>query len=221
MTFETILNQSSNVGISLATEKAGFQYLNEIISRLKILEKTGVDYPGEVAGIMEDFSSWAKVTGYNISFGQGITASPLQMVRAYGAICNDGVLTTPHFLLSKPQTGTWEEYESEKVIDDMEALAKLKSMMRGVVSSGTGKNANIDGYKVVGKTSTAEIAENGTYAENRYNLCFTGFIDESNSNLVCFVSANDVVYEGNVSGIFSDIMSEAIEQYNIVPKASQ
>lgn len=94
-------------------------------------------------------------------------------------------------------------------------------MMRGVVSSGTGKNANIDGYKVVGKTSTAEIAENGTYAENRYNLCFTGFIDESNSNLVCFVSANDVVYEGNVSGIFSDIMSEAIEQYNIVPKASQ
>lgn len=221
MTFETILNQSSNVGISLATEKAGFQYLNEIISRLKILEKTGVDYPGEVAGIMEDFSSWAKVTGYNISFGQGITASPLQMVRAYGAICNDGVLTTPHFLLSKPQTGTWEEYESEKVIDDMEALAKLKSMMRGVVSSGTGKNANIDGYKVVGKTSTAEIAENGTYAENRYNLCFTGFIDESNSDLVCFVSANDVVYEGNVSGIFSDIMSEAIEQYNIVPKASQ
>ncbi len=79
MTFETILIQSSNVGISLATEKAGFQYLNEIISRLKILEKTGVDYPGEVAGIMEDFSSWAKVTGYNISFGQGITASPLQM----------------------------------------------------------------------------------------------------------------------------------------------
>lgn len=88
---------------------------------------------------MEDFSSWAKVTGYNISFGQGITASPLQMVRAYGAICNDGVLTTPHFLLSKPQTGTWEEYESEKVIDDMEALAKLKSMMRGVVSSGTAR----------------------------------------------------------------------------------
>lgn len=221
MTFEQILNQSSNVGISLATEKSGFQYLNEMIERLKITEKTGVDYPGEVEGVVQDFSEWAKVTGYNVSFGQGITASPLQMVRAYGAICNDGVLTTPHFLLSKPQTGTWEEYESEKVINDEEALTKLKSMMRGVVTSGTGKNANIDGYSVVGKTSTAEIAENGSYAGNRYNLCFTGFIDQSNSDLVCFVSANDVIYEGNVAGIFSAIMSEAIEQYNIVPKAGQ
>lgn len=221
MTFEQILNQSSNVGISLVTEKAGFDHLNEIIHRLKINEKSGVDYPGEVAGTMQDFDSWAKVTGYNVSFGQGITATPLQMVRAYGAIVNDGVITTPHFLLSKPQTGTWEEYESEKVIEDEEALDKLKSMMRGVVTSGTGKNADIPGYTVVGKTSTAQIAENGSYAENRYNLCFTGFIDQSNSKLVCFVSANDVIYEGNVSGIFSDIMSEAIEQYNIVPKASQ
>lgn len=221
MTFEQILNQSSNVGISLATEKSGFDHLNDMIGRLRITEKTGVDYPGEVDGMVLDFANWGKVTGYNVSFGQGITASPLQMVRAYGAICNDGVLTTPHFLLSKPQTGAWEEYECEQVITDEVALGKLKSMMRGVVTSGTGKDAAIDGFKVVGKTSTAEIAENGSYAENRYNLCFTGFIDESNSNLVCFVSANDVIYEGNVSGIFSDIMSEAIEQYNIVPIASK
>lgn len=220
MTFTQILNQSSNVGISLATEKSGFDKLNDMIHRLKLTEKTGVDYPGEVQGVMQDFSEWAKVTGYNISFGQGITVSPLQMVRAYGAIANDGILTTPHFLLSKPQTGVYEEYPTEQVVTDQVALEKLKGMMRGVVTSGTGKNANIEGYEVVGKTSTAEIAENGMYAENRYNLCFTGFIDNSNSKLVCLAAANDVIYEGNVANIFSDIMKEAIEQYNIVPEGS-
>ena len=167
---------------------------------------------------MQDFDEWAKVTGYNISFGQGISATPLQMTRAYGAFVNDGIIVTPHFLLSKPQTGVWEEYPSEKVVTDRTALAKLTQMLRGVVTDGTGKNANIYGYEVVGKTSTAEIAENGTYAESRYNLCFAGYIADSDSKLVCFVGANDVIYERHVSHIFHDIMVDAIDQCNIVPK---
>lgn len=220
LTFSQILNQSSNVGISLAVERAGFDKLNDMIHKLKITEKTGVDYPGEACGSVEDFDRWARVTGYNVSFGQGITATPLQMVRAYGAIVNDGYISQPHFLLSKPQTGTYEEYGTEKVLDDEGALSKLAGMLRGVVTEGTGKNAYIEGYDVVGKTSTAEIAENGSYAQNRYNLGFMGYIANSNSKLVCFVGANDVIYEGNVSNIFGDIMTEVIDQYNVVPEGN-
>jgi cell division protein FtsI (penicillin-binding protein 3) len=91
-------------------------------------------------------------------------------------------------------------------------------MLRGVVTSGTGKTANIDGYEVVGKTSTAEIAENGVYLSGIYNLAFTGFIDNSSSDLVCFVGANEVGSEANVCSIFKEIMQSAIEQYNIVPE---
>ena len=217
MTFATILNQSSNVGISLATQEAGFDKLNAMIQRLKITEKTGVDYPGEAQSVMPDFNEWAYVTGCNISFGQGLTATPLDMARFYGMVAAEGLLCQPHFLMAKPRTGETMEYASEQVLDDPEAFSKLKSMLQGVVLDGTGTDAEIDGYDVAGKTSTAEIAEDGGYAAGRYNLCFAGFIDNSNSNLALFVSANDIRYEGKMASVFRDIMLEAIDLYNIVP----
>lgn len=217
MTFATILNQSSNVGISLATQEAGFDKLNAMIECLKIAEKTGVDYPGEAQNYVQDFNEWAYVTGCNISFGQGLTTTPLTMARFYGMVAAEGLLCQPHFLMAKPQSGEWLEYESEQVLDDPEAFANLKEMLQGVVLEGTGKDAKIDGYDVAGKTSTAEIAEDGGYAASRYNLCFAGFIDNSNSNLALFVAANDIHYEGKMASVFRDIMLEAIDLYNIVP----
>lgn len=218
MTFAEILDKSSNVGISLALDKVGFGKLYDVLTRLGFSKATGIDYPGEDKGTLTEVSQWSKVGGYNIGFGQGMTATPLQITRAYGAIANDGILAQPHLLIAKPQTGEWVEYETEQVLTDQDAISQLKTMLRGVVTDGTGKNAYIDGYEVVGKTSTAQIAENGTYAENRWNLCFTGFIANSTSKLVCFVGANDVEYEGNVSNIFHDIMIEAIDLYKIMPE---
>ncbi len=217
MTFATILNESSNVGISLATQEAGFDKLNAMIKRLKITEKSGVDYPGEAQSVMPDFNEWAYVTGCNISFGQGLATTPLNMARFYGMVAADGLLCQPHFLMAKPQSGEWLEYESEQVLDDPVAFDKLKGMLQGVVAEGTGTEAEIPGYDVAGKTSTAEIAEDGGYAKSRYNLCFAGFIDNSNSNLALFVSANEINYEGKMASVFHDIMLEAIELYNIVP----
>lgn len=217
MSFATILNESSNVGISLATQEAGFDKLNAMIERLKIGEKTGVDYPGEGQNYVQDFNEWAYVTGCNISFGQGLTTTPLSMARFYGMVAADGLLCQPHFLMAKPQTGEWMDYESEQVLDDPEAFGKLKEMLQGVVLEGTGTDAEIAGYDVAGKTSTAEIAEDGGYAASRYNLCFAGFIDDSNSDLALFVAANDINYEGKVASVFRDIMLEAIDLYNIVP----
>jgi cell division protein FtsI (penicillin-binding protein 3) len=156
--------------------------------------------------------------GYNISFGQGIAVTPIQMVRAYSVFANDGSLVQPHFLIALPQTGEHITKESEQVIDDSVALGKLRSMLRSVVTDGTGTSANIEGYEVAGKTSTAEIAENGVYLSGIYNLAFTGFIENSSSNLVCFVGANEVGSEANVCSIFKSIMQSAIDQYNIVPK---
>ena len=100
-----ILNHSSNVGISLATEQAGFDKLYDNIKRFHFTEPTGVDYPGEAGGNVLDFDNWAKITGYNVSFGQGIAVTPLQITRFYGALVNDGVEVTPPFLINLPQTG--------------------------------------------------------------------------------------------------------------------
>ncbi len=218
MTFSQILEQSSNIGISLATKEMGFTKLYDILKRMKFSEATGVDYPGETAGTLLDLAEWSEVGGYNISFGQGMSATPLQVTRAYGAIANDGVITQPHFLIAKPQTDEQLEYPTEQVIEDKQALEELKGMLRNVVLYGTGQNAAISGFDVAGKTSTAEIYENGEYKEGVHNLFFTGFIDNSSSPLVCMVGANDVPYERNMAGVFRDIMLNVIDLYNVVPE---
>lgn len=231
-TLRQIMDQSSNVGISLATENAtvgdvsGFRNLYNKINEHNLHTKTGVDYPGEgeagteYLGNLLPFDDWSKVTAYNVSFGQGLSLTPLQITRFYGALVNDGVECTPHFLLSKPQSGETAEYGSDTVIKDKKAIDDLTSMLKTVVTEGTGKAAAIDGFNVAGKTSTAEIYDekNGGYRKGVYNLAFTGFLADSSSQLVCFVGANEVPTDGVVTPIFKDIMTTAIDRFNIYPE---
>lgn len=218
--FRQILDQSSNVGISLSVQKMddGFTKLYDHIKKYNLCEKTGVDYPGEASGTLQPLENWATITGWNVSFGQGVAVTPLQLVRFYGAIVNDGVEVTPHFLISKPQTGEVASYETEDVIENKAAIPTITDMLETVVTDGTGKNAQIDGFKVAGKTSTAEIAENGVYKQGVYNLCFEGFLPDSSSQLVCFVGMNEVPSQGNVANVFKDIMTCAIDRFKIQPE---
>ena len=225
MTLRQILDQSSNVGISLAVEEMGFQELYDHIVKYGLHKRTGVDYPGEgeagtdALGYLVPFDEWSRVTGYNVSFGQGISVTPLQMTRFYGAIINDGVACTPHFLISKPQTGENPEYATEQIVENTSVLPTMIDMLKTVVTDGTGTAAAIDGFEVAGKTSTAEIydEENGGYREGVYNICFTGFLADSSSQLVCFVGANEVPGDRVVTPVFKDIMTTAIDRFKITP----
>lgn len=220
-TFRDIINQSSNVGIALACEKMGYETLYNYILKYGFGERTGVDYPGESAGIVNDYDTWAKITKYNVSFGHGLTVTPLQMVRFYGALVNDGMQVTPHFLISKPQTGEVVEYETKETIENKDAIPTMLDMLKTVVTDGTGTGAAIEGYQVAGKTGTAQVAKDGSYAKSLYNLSFVGVLPDTPDNecqLVCFVGANEDPYERNVTRLFSDIMSFAIERYKISPQ---
>lgn len=225
MTLRQILDQSSNVGISLAVEEMGFQELYDHIVKYGLHKRTGVDYPGEgeagtdALGYLVPFGEWSRVTGYNVSFGQGISVTPLQMTRFYGAIINDGVACTPHFLISKPQTGENPEYATEQIVENTSVLPTMIDMLKTVVTDGTGTAAAIDGFEVAGKTSTAEIydEENGGYRKGVYNICFTGFLADSSSQLVCFVGANEVPGDRVVTPVFKDIMTTAIDRFKITP----
>ena len=219
MSLRDIIDQSSNVGISLSTEKMGFQQLYDHIIAYNLNEPTGVDYPGEAGGYLAPFSSWSKIQAYNVSFGQGVSVTPLQMTRFYGALVNEGVECTPHFLIAKPQTGEVPTYGTEDVIANKEAIPTMVDMLRTVVTDGTGKLAAIDGFNVAGKTSTAEIFDpEGGYRKGVYNLCFTGFLAGSSSQLVCFVGANEVGTDGaTVAPVFKDIMATAIDRFKISP----
>lgn len=225
MTLRQILDQSSNVGISLAVEEMGFRELYDHIVKYGLHKRTGVDYPGEgeagtdALGYLVPFDEWSRVTGYNVSFGQGISVTPLQMTRFYGAIINDGVACTPHFLITKPQTGESPEYATEQIVENTSVLPTMIDMLKTVVTDGTGTAAAIDGFEVAGKTSTAEIydEENGGYRKGVYNICFTGFLADSSSQLVCFVGANEVPGDRVVTPVFKDIMTTAIDRFKITP----
>lgn len=214
----TIINKSSNVGISLSVEKnLGFQKFYDAILRYRLNELCGVDYPGEQVGYLLDFDYWSRVQGYNVTFGQGISLTPIQILNFYAALVADGVQPTPHFLLRKPQTGEVPEYPHYEIIENKEAIAPMTSMLQTVVTDGTGTDAYIEGFDVAGKTSTAEIFDevNGGYREDEVNLAFTGFIANSTSRFVCFVGADEVPADRKVGSIFQDIMSSAISRYNI------
>ena len=167
--------------------------------------------------MLAPYDQWSAVQAYNVSFGQGVSVTPLQMTRFYGAIVNNGVECVPHFLIGMPQSGTTPTYGTTQVIENTDALGDMQSMLKTVVTDGTGAKAAIDGFDVAGKTSTAEIydEENGGYRKNVCNLAFTGFLADSSSKLVCFVGANEVPGDGVVTPIFKDIMTSAIDRFGI------
>ena len=167
--------------------------------------------------MLAPYDQWSAVQAYNVSFGQGVSVTPLQMTRFYGAIVNNGVECVPHFLIGMPQSGTTPAYGTTQVIENTDALGDMQSMLKTVVTDGTGAKAAIDGFNVAGKTSTAEIydEENGGYRKNVCNLAFTGFLADSSSKLVCFVGANEVPGDGVVTPIFKDIMTAAIDRFGI------
>ena len=219
----TIIAKSSNIGISLSVEKnLGFDKLYDAIGRYRLNTLTGIDYPGEQLGYLLEFDYWSRVQGYNVTFGQGISVNAMQMLAFYGALVNDGVSQTPHFLLRKPQTDEVPTWETHEIIKNKKAIPQMTSMLQAVVEEGTGTDAGIDGYDCAGKTSTAEIFDekNGGYREDAVNIAFTGFIANSNSPFVCFCSADEVPADRHVTEMFHDIMYDAIQRYNIVPDSA-
>lgn len=219
MSLRTILQNSSNVGVSLISKELGFDNLYNSIVKYKLTDYTNVDYPGESCGYLTEQDTWSTIQSYNVSFGQGIMVTPLQITRFYGALVNDGVECTPHFLLAKPQSDKTFTYEETKVIDNTDVIEPITSMLQSVVSDGTGTDAQIEGFAPAGKTGTAEIAsDEGTYLESEYNISFVGYLPDSDSTLVCFVGATHVPGDRTTTAAFRDIMTFAINHYGITPQ---
>lgn len=214
-----IMAQSSNVGMSLIANDLTFKKLYEYIQRYQITENPNTDYPGSVSGYISNYQDWSDVQGYNISFGQGVSVTPMEMVRFYGALANNGYAYTPHFLLSVPTQQEQTTYEGTEIIESKQAISDLTYMMEGVVEEGTATDAQIEGYKVAGKTGTAEFASaSGGYEKGVYDISFIGYLPDTSLNLVCFVGASGVPGDRKTSPAFQDIMSYAIDRYNITQK---
>lgn len=216
-----IMQHSSNVGISLCAQKLGFDKLYQYIGKYKLDEElTGVDFPGEASGYLSNVSDWSEIQADNVSFGQGVSVTPIQITRFYAMLANGGTSVKPHFLIEKPQSDGKISYETQQVVTNSKAIKQLDKMLTKVVTDGTGTAAQIDGYDVAGKTGTAEYVEDGKsgYVDGSYNLSFVGYLPNADSDLVCFVGVTKVPADSVTTGIFKDIMTFAIDRYNISPQ---
>ncbi|MDR2672200.1 MAG: penicillin-binding protein 2 [Coriobacteriales bacterium] len=219
MTLSQIIARSSNVGASLMQQKVGDELFNNYLQRFGMGAFTHVDYPGETNGMLAALEDWNPVQAANISFGQGLQVSSLQMAGLYGAIANDGLLIQPHFLIARPQYDSELVFDSRQVLEPVTARV-VEDILRGVVTDGTGKAADLPGLDVVGKTGTAEIASpQGGYLASEFITSFVGYIDNSNSKLV-FISSFDRPANYNnapSTPFFSIIMSFVANRYMITP----
>ena len=160
------------------------------------------------------------------AFGQGISVTPLQQVTADSAIINGGTLYKPYIVKSfkEPETGEIIKEIKPTVVSENVISKKTSELVRyaleSVVANGTGRNAFIDGYRVGGKTGTAQKVNNGVYMVGNYILSFIGFLPADNPEIVVYVAVDNpkgvVQYGGTVSApVAKAVMLDAINSLNI------
>jgi len=217
MSLRTIVARSSNIGTSLVEEKIGDAAFAEHLIRFGFGQPTHVDFPGESTGELAPYELWSPIQARNMSFGQGLQVSSLQMVAFYGAIANDGVKHQPHFLISQPHSTKQPTYADTRIMKASTA-EQLTSMLTTVVAEGTGTAAAIEGYTVAGKTGTAEKASReGGYLIGEYIISFVGYLANADSNIVCMTSLDNPDNEAGTGPLFKDIMQFAATRYLIAP----
>ncbi len=192
LTFADVLAKSSNVGVIKAALILGDQRLYTAIRGFGFGRPTGIDLPGEGSGILHPMERWGMRGKAYIAFGQGISVTPLQLAAAVAAVANEGTQMKPHVvagvgrgdmvlarLTGPPVAGHPLEPATAR---------ELRRLLEGVVTGGTGRGAAVAGYRVAGKTGTAQIPVAGGYSRNGYLPSFVGFAPSDRPEIVGVVA---------------------------------
>ncbi len=194
MTVSEIIEQSSNVGTVQIGLKLGGRKLDRYMKAFGFGSKTGLDFPGESAGIMIPRSEWSGSTIATLPIGQGVAVTPLQMAAAYQTIANDGVWVEPKLLYSTMDAaGSIETAAApaRRAVISPETAAKMQRILTRVVKVGTGIEAQVPGYQIAGKTGTAQKPlPTGGYGAS-YVGSFGGFAPASRPEIVVFVMLDE------------------------------
>lgn len=219
MTTREILRRSSNVGMVCVGRKIGVDDFDKhVVKAFKIGKSSGIDFPGENLGIVKHPGEYDGSTLGSMSFGQGLSVSPIEIARAVGAIANDGVMTVPHFVTSvKGEEKSWGKKNRRVVSKD--AASQVTSMMETVVKEGTGTAAQITGYDVAGKTGTAEQASSkGGYRESSFMSSFIGFAPASAPKALCYITLDHTPQHGSSAAVpFQTIMTKTLDVLGVKP----
>lgn len=209
-----VITKSSNVGISQIALQLDAESMWDTYTRFGFGEATGTGFPGESAGVLRNYQRWRRVEQATISYGYGLSVTPLQLAQAFSALADEGRLRQPSLILGASNPAV-------SVADP--ALARSIAVMLETVPGpeGTGKQARVANYRVAGKTGTSRKSSASGYA-SRYVGSFAGFAPASDPQLVCVVIINDPTgeeyYGGAVAApLFASVMEGALRLMNVAP----
>jgi cell division protein FtsI/penicillin-binding protein 2 len=185
-----ILAQSSNVGAVTIGLEIGGRKFSRWINKWGFGQPTGIDYPGEEQGIVLPYSDWSGSTIGNVPIGQGLAVTPIQMVQAYGALANGGILRTPR-LIEKIDGQEVPADRGHRIVSP-EVASEVRDMLKGVLApGGTASEVSVPGYTLAGKTGTAQIATEDGYSDTRYVASFMGVAPADDPAIVVSVMVNE------------------------------
>lgn len=213
LTVGEILAHSSNVGAVTIGLQVGSERFSRWISRLGFGRPTGVRFPAEERGIVPELEQYSGSTMGNLPIGQGLSVTPMQMMAAYAAIADDGVLRQPR-LVERIGEEALPEPRGRRVVKPWVA-SEIREMLEGVLAAGgTASEVSVPGYTLAGKTGTSQVAENGTYSETKYVASFMGFAPAENPRLLVGIVVDQPqgeIYGGTVAApAFGEIAGFAL-----------
>jgi cell division protein FtsI/penicillin-binding protein 2 len=223
-TMTEVLEHSSNPGMVFVGRQLGRDRLYNYIQKFGFGDKTGVDLEGEEASYLRPLNDWGEIDLATASFGQGIAVTPIQMIRAIASLANGGKLMEPHLVkrMINPNGKTLEI--APKVIRDVISPATAKiitEMMITAVDQGDAKWAKPKGYRIAGKTGTAQIPVQGHYDEKKTIASFVGFAPADDPRFVMLVTLREPSSSQwgseTAAPLFFTIAKELYSYYGISP----
>ncbi len=225
LTFREVIAKSSNVGAIKVGLRVGRHALYEQIGRFGFGRPTGIDLPGEERGLVRPLDSWYLRDPAYISFGQGISVTALQLTNAFAAVANGGTLYRPHIVAGVGRGGEIEPVarRPEVVGSPIGAATArtLERMLEAVVEEGTGGKAAVPGYRVAGKTGTAQKPVRGGYSPDKHLASFVGFAPARDPAFVALIAVDEPIglfHGGDVAApVFAAVARELLPYLGMPP----
>lgn len=223
LSFAQVIQKSSNVGTIQVAQRLGKARLQDYLARFGYGRTTGLGFPGESAGIVPKPERWWATSLGTIAIGQGVAVTPLQLAQSYSAVANGGMLATPRlvqgYIDSSGRRHPAPLAAPRRVIEKATA-DQLKQILVGVTEEGTGTAAAIAGYRVAGKTGTAQKPRQGAPGYSGYTASFVGFAPAEDPRLVVSVVLDDPTpfLAGQTAAVtFKEVMQLSLRRLAVAP----
>ena len=219
-TYLQVVENSCNPGFVSIGQKLGKEKLFDYINKFGFGKKTGIDLNGEASGILFSLDRVGPVELATTAFGQGVSVTPIQQITAVSAAINGGYLLKPYIVksINEPETNTVvldNKTEVVRKVISSDTSNKVRYALESVVTNGTGRTAFIDGYRVGGKTGTAQKVSDGHYMVGNYIVSFIGFLPANDPEVIVYIAIDNAKgitqYGGTVAApIAKTILKDSI-----------